>query len=127
IAIMAAAAKQQHFAVSLAVLGLFGNIGSAIGLTISSAIWQGVLPNKLVEYLPAEELPNLLMIYGDIVTALTYLPGTPTRDAIQHAYADAQRGLLIAATSVWVIGFVAVLMWRDIKVIGIKQTKGVVA
>jgi hypothetical protein len=127
IAIMAAAIEQQFFAISIAVLGLFGSIGSAIGLTVASAIWQGILPQKLAEYLPVEDLPNLALIYGDITTALSYLPGTPTRLAIQHAYGDAQRGLLIAGTSIWVLGFVAVLLWRDIQVIGMKQTKGVVA
>ncbi|KAL3418481.1 siderophore iron transporter mirb [Phlyctema vagabunda] len=127
IAIMAAAAEQQYFAVSLAVLGLFGSIGSAIGLTISSAIWQSILPNRLAEYLPAEDLPNLFMIYADITTQLSYPPGSPTRLAVQHAYGDAQRGLLIAATVIWALGIVAVLIWRDIKVIGIKQTKGTVA
>ena len=126
IAIMAAASKQQFFAVSIAVLGLFGSFGSAIGLTISSAIWQNILPNKLALYLPAEDLPNIVMIYADITTQLSYSVGSPTRLAIQHAYGDAQRSLLTAATTVWVLGVVAVLMWRDIKVIGIKQTKGTV-
>jgi MFS family permease len=127
IAIMAAAAEQQYFAVSLAVLGLFGNIGTAIGLTISAAIWQGILPNKLAEYLPAVDQSDLLLIYESLTTQLSFLPGTPERLAIQHAYGDAQRGLLIAGTAVWAIGLVGVLMWRDIKVIGIKQTKGQVA
>lgn len=127
IAIMAAAAEQQYFAVSLAVLGLFGSIGSAIGLTIAAAIWQGTLPNKLAEYLPAVDQADLLLIYESLPTQLSFSPGTPERLAIQHAYGDAQRRLLIAGTSVWIIGLVAVLMWRDIKVIGIKQTKGQVA
>lgn len=127
IAIMAAASEQQYFAVSLAVLGLFSNIGGAVGLTISAAIWQGILPKKLAEYLPADELPNLLLIYEDITTQLSYPAGSPTRLAIQHAYGDAQRGLLVAGTAVWALGIVSVLMWRDIKVIGIKQTKGCVA
>ncbi|KUJ15350.1 MFS general substrate transporter [Mollisia scopiformis] len=127
IAIMAAAVEQQYFAVSIAVLGCFGSIGSAIGLTISSTIWQDILPKKLALYLPAEELPNLVMIYGDLTTQLSYPPGSPTRLAIQHAYGDAQKLLVIAGTAVWVLGFLAVFMWRDIKVTGIKQTKGTVA
>lgn len=45
IAIMAAA-SHQHIAVVLAVLGMFGNIGGAIGLTISAAIWQGTFPSS---------------------------------------------------------------------------------
>lgn len=123
IAIMAAA-SHQHVAVVLAVLGMFGNIGGAIGLTIAAAIWQDVFPKKLAEYLPASELPNLLLIYADITTQLSYAVGSPARIAIQRAYGDAQMLLLIAGTAVWAVGIVAVVLWRDIRVIGIKQTKG---
>lgn len=123
IAIMAAA-SHQHVAVVLAVLGMFGNIGGAIGLTIAAAIWQDVFPRKLAEYLPASELPNLLVIYADITTQLSYAVGSPARIAIQRAYGNAQMLLLIAGTAVWAVGIVAVVVWRDIRVIGIKQTKG---
>ena len=123
IAIMAAA-SHQHIAVVLAVLGMFGNIGGAIGLTVAAAIWQDVLPKKLAEYLPASELPNLPTIYEDITVQLSYEVGSPARIAIQHAYRDAQMLMLVAGTAVWAVGIVAVVMWRDIKIIGIKQTKG---
>lgn len=123
IAIMAAA-SHQHIAVVLAVLGMFGNIGGAIGLTIAAAIWQGSFPKKLAEYLPTSELPNLSLIYVDITVQLSYAVGSPARIAIQHAYGDAQMLMLVAGTAVWVVGIVAVVMWRDIRVIGIKQTKG---
>ena len=123
IAILAAAAHQD-IAVVIAVLGMFGNIGGAIGLTIAAAIWQGVFPKKLAEYLPPSELPNLIAIYADITTQLSYPVGSPTRVAIQHAYGDAQKSMLIAGTAVWAVGLLAVIMWRDIRVIGIKQTKG---
>ncbi|KAL9057939.1 MAG: hypothetical protein Q9206_002153 [Seirophora lacunosa] len=123
IAIMAAA-SHQHIAVVLAVLSMFSNIGGAIGSTVAAAIWQDVLPKKLAEYLPVEELPNLLLIYADITVQLSYAVGSPARAAIQHAYGDAQMMMLIAGTAVWAVGLVAVAMWRDINVIGIKQTKG---
>ena len=123
IAIMAAA-SHQHIAVVLAVLGVFGNIGGAIGLTISAAIWQDVFPKKLAEYLPASKLPNLLNIYEDITAQLSYAVGSPGRIAIQHAYGDAQKMILIAGTAIWAVGVVAVMLWRDISVIGIKQIKG---
>ncbi|KAH7110322.1 hypothetical protein B0J11DRAFT_599433 [Dendryphion nanum] len=119
-----AAASHQHVAVVIAILSMFGSIGGAIGLTIASAIWQNTLPKKLLEYLPADELPNLITIYADITTQLSYPIGSPTRVAIQRAYGDAQFGLLTTGTVVWVIEFVAVIMWRDINVIGMKQTKG---
>ena len=123
IALMAAASHQQ-IAVVLAVLGLFSNIGGAIGLTVAAAIWQGILPKKLAEYLPASELPNLPTIYEDITAQLSYVVGSPARVAIERAYGDAQMMMLIAGTAVWAIGIVAVAMWRDTRIIGIKQTKG---
>lgn len=121
---MLSAAAHQHVAVAIAVLGLFGSIGGAIGLTVSSAIWQSTFPTKLMEYLPVEDMENFFIIYADINTQLAYPVGSPTRVAIQQAYADAQKNMLIAGTAVWVIGFVGTLMWRDINVIGIKQTRG---
>jgi hypothetical protein len=124
IAIMAAAAEQQYFAISIDVLGLFGSIGSAIGLTISAAIWQNTLPTKLAKYLPADQLANLALIYEDIPTRLSFPVGSDTRLAIQMAYGDAQKNMLIADAAVWVPGFIAVFMWRDIVFTGIKKTKG---
>lgn len=123
IAIMAAA-SHQHIAVVLAVVSMFSNVGGAIGLTVAAAIWQDVFPKRLAAYLPASEVPDLLTIYEDINTQLSYPVGSSARTAIQHAYGDAQMMMLIAGTAVWVIGIGAVLMWRDITVIGIKQVRG---
>ncbi|EPE32480.1 MFS general substrate transporter [Glarea lozoyensis ATCC 20868] len=123
IAIMAAA-SHQHIAIVIAILGVFSSIGGAIGLTVAAAIWQDVFPKKLAEYLPPEELPNLPLIYADIVTQLSYAVGSPTRLAIQYAYGDAQKMLLVVGTAVWFIGLLAVVMWRDINVSNIKQVKG---
>ncbi|KAF2171431.1 hypothetical protein M409DRAFT_18548 [Zasmidium cellare ATCC 36951] len=121
---MLAAASHQYIAVALATLGFFGNIGGAIGLTVTSAIWQNTFPKKLLEYLPAEAQPDLLTIYSDLTTQLSYPVGSPTRLAIQRAYGDAQKDILIAATAVWALGIGAVLLWRNVKVSENKQTKG---
>ncbi|CAI6090475.1 unnamed protein product [Clonostachys chloroleuca] len=116
-----AAASHQHVAVCLAVVGMFGNVGGAIGLTVASAIWQHVMPEKLLGYLPVEDLENLPMIYADLTTQLSYPVGSPTRIAIQNAYADTQTVLLSTGTGIWVIGLIGVLMWRDINVKSVKQ------
>nr|POE54268.1 siderophore iron transporter mirb [Quercus suber] len=110
-----AAASHQHIAVTVATLGFFGNIGGSIGLTVTSAIWQAVFPQRLAELLPAEELPNLVAIYTDLTTQLSYPVGTPARTAIQQAYGDAQFNILIASTAVWVLGIAAVFLWRNIR------------
>ncbi|KAJ3339497.1 hypothetical protein HDU93_008211 [Gonapodya sp. JEL0774] len=123
IAILAAVAHQQ-VAVAFAIVSFFGNVGSAIALTVSSAIWQNVLPAKLALYLPAEELPNLVAIYSDITVQLSYPVGSDARTAIQHAYGDAQTAILIVATVAWLFGVAAVLLFRDIDVSEVKQVKG---
>ncbi|KAG8672845.1 hypothetical protein FPOAC2_06256 [Fusarium poae] len=127
IAILAAVSEQQYFAIAIALVSMFGSIGQAVGLTVSSAIWQDVIPRKLAEYLPAEDLPNLPIIAADIVTQLSFPVGSPTRLAIQHAYGDAHKLLFIAGTVVLALGFVGTAMWRNINIKGIKQTKGRVA
>ncbi|RSL91086.1 hypothetical protein CDV31_015538 [Fusarium ambrosium] len=119
-----ATASHQHIAVVIAIQAMFSEVGGAIGLSIAAAIWQGVFPKKLAEYLPAEELPHLFDIYATVEAQLAYPEGTPARDAVQHAYGDAQKMILIASTAVWAIGLVATLVWKDINVKEIKQVKG---
>ncbi|KAI8689598.1 hypothetical protein LRP88_14114 [Fusarium phalaenopsidis] len=119
-----ATASHQHIAVVIAIQAMFSEVGGAIGLSIAAAIWQGVFPKKLAEYLPAEELSHLFDIYATVEAQLAYPEGTPARGAVQHAYGDAQKMILIASTAVWAIGLVATLVWKDINVKDIKQVKG---
>lgn len=123
VAIMSAA-KHQHVAVVLAIQAMSSSIGGAIGLSVSAAIWQAVFPGKLRKYLPASELPNLDKIYGQLPVQLSYPVGSEARTAIQRAYGDSQQMMLIAATAILVVGFVAVAFWRDVNVKKIKQVKG---
>lgn len=118
--------KHQHIAVVLAIQSMAASIGGGIGRSISGAIWQGVFPGKLREYLPESERQNWAKIYGDLTVQLSYPVGSPTRDAIQSAYADGQRAMLIGATAIYAIGFVAVAFWRNVNVKNIKQVKGLV-
>jgi len=116
-----AAVPNHDAAVCLAVLGLFDNIGGAIGLTIASTVWQSIFRRKLMEFVPIEELPNVVKIYADLSTQLSYPIGSEARIAIQHAYEDTQGKLLAIAMAVWAGGFMAVVMWRNINVININQ------
>ncbi|KAI0393562.1 major facilitator superfamily domain-containing protein [Xylariaceae sp. FL0594] len=125
VAVMAAAAH-QHVAVVLAVEGMFASVGGGIGGSIAGAIWTGVFPQKLMEYLPEESKDNFAMIYGDLKTQIDYPVGSPTHNAIARAYGDALRNMFIGATALTSIGLVAVFMWRDIKVKNLKQVKGTV-
>ncbi|KAK5086602.1 hypothetical protein LTR05_003770 [Lithohypha guttulata] len=124
ISILAAASAQQYFAIAIALLNLFAYIGGAVGYTISSAIWQAMMPKKLALYLPPEAQESLVMIYADVTQQLSYEVGSPTRSAIQRSYGDTWRLLLIAAVSTWAVAFVAILVWKDMNVKDVKQNKG---
>lgn len=121
-----AATDHQHIAVVLALEGMFSNVGGGIGGSIAGAVWTGVFPQKLAEYLPAESQGNLTMIYADLVTQLSYPKGTETRIAIERAYGDSQKWMNLGGTLILLLAIPAVWVWRDIKVKDFKQVKGLV-
>ncbi|RFU79862.1 siderophore iron transporter [Trichoderma arundinaceum] len=121
-----AATSHQYVAVVLAVEAMASSIGGAIGLTVAAAVWQAVFPKKLAAYLPESELGNLTAIYGSLEVQLSYPMGSPARIAIQKAYGDGQKMMLIAATAVLSLAVVGTAMWRDIDVRKHKQVKGTV-
>ncbi|PGH19363.1 hypothetical protein AJ80_04003 [Polytolypa hystricis UAMH7299] len=119
-----AATSHQYVAVVLAVEGMFASVGGAIGSSVAAAIWTGVFPKKLAEYLPPESQPELANIYGQLPVQLSYPVGSPTRIAINKAYGEAQKTMIIVATVIQIISIVSVVVWRDIKVKDYKQVKG---
>lgn len=124
VAILAAVREQQHFAVAIALVSMCASIGQAFGLTVSAAIWQDQFPKALMKHLPVDAMADMDMIYMDIVTQLSHPVGSPTRIAIQQAYGDAQKYLFIAATVAWAFGIIGTLVWQNIDLRSIKQTKG---
>ncbi|KAG5944689.1 hypothetical protein E4U53_006829 [Claviceps sorghi] len=121
-----AAASHQYLAVVLAIESLFSAVGAAVGLTVSAAVWQAVFPQKLKEYLPEAALGNFTEIYGQLDAQLSYPLGSPTRVAVQRAYGDGQRAMLVVSAVVLMLSFVAVGLWRDLDIKNIKQVRGVV-
>lgn len=119
-----AATSHRYIAVVLAVQAMSASVGGAVGSTVAAAVWTGVFPARLAEYLPPESRDKLAEIYADITVQLSYPIGTATRSAIARAYADAQKNMLAAATAVLVVALVAVAVWRDIPVKDFKQVKG---
>lgn len=119
-----AAAAHQHIAAVVAIVSMFSSIGGAVGLTAASVMWQNVFPTKLMEYLPLEEQPNFMMIYGMLDVQLSYPVGSPARIAIQHAYADAQKVMTLTGTVVWVVAFASVALWRNTDLKNVKQVRG---
>ena len=51
LAIMASV-RHQDVAVSIAIWGLFGSVGSSVGYAIAGGMWTNILPEKLYEFLP---------------------------------------------------------------------------
>ncbi|KAL3454641.1 major facilitator superfamily domain-containing protein [Aspergillus insuetus] len=119
-----AVSRQQDIPAVLAAEGMFINIGSAVGSTIAAAMWTGIFPQKLKENLPADVLPNLNTIYGDVTAQYGYPVGSPERDAINLSYSQTQRLMLIAATCLYSITLTSVLLWKDVNVKKIHQVKG---
>lgn len=119
-----AAASHAEVAVVLALLGLFTNIGGAVGQTIAGAIWTNSLPGLLEKYLPENVKGQAFQIYGSLPMQLQYPMGSPEREAINRAYGDTQRRLVIASVCVLPLAFVFILMWRNINVKTVKQVKG---
>lgn len=119
---MMAPSDQQHLAVILAILNLFGSIGSAVGGTICTTIWTSLFHEKLTQYTPAGT--DVATIYSDIVTQLSYPVGGPIREGINRAYGETQRYMLITSLCFLAVSYVCAFMWRDIKVKNLKQVKG---
>ncbi|KAL4891838.1 putative transporter [Aspergillus ambiguus] len=125
---MAAMATGGHetVAVSFALLGLFGKIGSGVGSAISGAIWTGTVPVYLENALPVDRKHKAAQLYGSISEVLSYPVGSPERDATVYAYGMAQRRMLIAGLPILPIAVLAVLGWNDIRLKNAHQVRGTV-
>ncbi|KPM38039.1 Siderophore iron transporter mirB [Neonectria ditissima] len=119
---MMAPSDHQHIAVLIAILDLFGSIGTAVGSTVSAAIWTGTFRDRLVAHLPPTT--DIDSIYSSMYTQLAYKHGTEIRYGISLAYGDSQRYMLITSVCILALGWFCVFLWRDIKVTGIKQVRG---
>lgn len=120
-----AAVKHQHIAVVLALHLMFSSIGGAIGSSVSAAIWTSVFPQQIINNLPPETQDQALTIIGSMEEQLNYPFGDATRTVIVEAYVEAQKIMLISATSFLVVSVFAIAVWRDLPVKNVKR-KGVV-
>ncbi|KAM3074962.1 hypothetical protein ACMFMF_005648 [Clarireedia jacksonii] len=119
-----AVSSHQHIPSVLAMEAMISSIGGAIASTIATALWTGVFPTKLLEFLPDSSKANFKTIYGSLTVQSSYPIGSPTRDAINHAYGDAQRLMLICATCLYSITLVSTTLWKDVNVKEVKQIHG---
>jgi hypothetical protein len=95
-----AGTDHQHVAIATAVFLTCVELGGAVGSAISGAIWGKNIPTKLSEYLPVGSKQDAQAIYNSIGNALKYVVGTPERLAIERAYQETMRILLIIAICV---------------------------
>lgn len=121
----------QEIAVVLAVWGMFGTVGSAIGSAIAGGIWNNVFLPTLTNNLPEGSKELAPSIFADLVLQLSYEDGTLERDAIIDTYAYVQRLILIAGVAVMPLTIASIFMWKNINVRKLeeeqaKQTKGMV-
>ncbi|GAO13425.1 hypothetical protein UVI_02014300 [Ustilaginoidea virens] len=122
---MMAPSDHQHIAVIMAMLNLFCSIGSAVGSTVSSAIWTGTFRDELIRNLPRDS--PIDAIYGSIGEQTGYPFGSETRAGIAAAYSQSQRYMLITSLCLLFAGWGCTWAWRDIKLSKIKQVSGTVA
>lgn len=109
-----ASVTHQETAVALALWGMFGSIGAAVGFAVAGAIWTNVLPPRLLSELPADQKDVFKKIYGDIEVQMSYADGTAVRKAIVDAYAAVQRYMVIAGAAFLPLMLICLIMWRNI-------------
>ncbi|OJJ48028.1 hypothetical protein ASPZODRAFT_64155 [Penicilliopsis zonata CBS 506.65] len=116
-----AVSAQRNIPSILAIESVVASIGSAVGGTISVAMWTGIFPKQLKQLLPASAQPDFSAIYGSLANQLAYPRGSAVRDAIEEAYGHTQRIMLITATCFYVITWASCFLWKDIDVRKMKQ------
>ncbi|KAJ4317776.1 hypothetical protein N0V94_004774 [Neodidymelliopsis sp. IMI 364377] len=97
--VQASVSHQQVAAVTTVWLTIL-EVGGAVGAAVSGAIWSTYVPSKLQQYLPPDLAPNYATIYGDVSVASNYTlypAGSPVRVAINQAYQETMRYMLIGA------------------------------
>lgn len=97
--VQASASHQQVAAVTTIWLTIL-EVGGAVGAAVSGAIWSTYIPSKLQHYLPSDLASSYATIYGDLNVASNYTlypTGSPARVAINQAYQETMRYMLIGA------------------------------
>ena len=116
----------QHIAVILAVLNLFCSIGSAVGSTVSAAIWTATFRKNLIKHVGPYGV-NVNDIYAALPKQLSYKWGSPERMGIAQAYGDSQRLMLITSICMLSLALICAVFIRDINIKHNKQVMGRVA
>ncbi|KAF1839176.1 siderophore iron transporter mirB [Decorospora gaudefroyi] len=126
VAIMVAV-PHEDIAVGLALLSVITAVGGAIGQSVSGALWNQIVPDKIAEYLPEASQDRIMEIFGDLNVQLALPWGSPEREALIKAFADAQKTMLIVGTCALVPCFVWVAMLKNSRMSDRMARKGLQA
>lgn len=120
------AADREGVPMMLSLIYLASNIGGSIGTAVSTSIYGNTFPTALARALP-DDLQNMVptLYQGGYLTQELYVPGTPIREAVNHAWGQTQYYSCISAVCVLVLGIPAIAMWKNYHV-DKKQNKGTV-
>lgn len=106
--------KHEHVAVMTGVYLATYSIGSALGNTVSGALWTQLLPSALESRLSPINSTLATEAYGSPLDVIELYPiGTPERDAMVHAYQYIQRLLTITGICLSVPLIVLALFTRN--------------
>ncbi|KAK5122194.1 Siderochrome iron transporter 2 [Meristemomyces frigidus] len=119
-----AAADRDGVPMMLSILSLFSSVGGAIGDAVAGAVYAHTFPQALARTLPADMVSQAEALYlGGYLIQEKYIPGTPTRAAIDYAWGYYMKYASISATVVLVLGFPAIAVWKNYRV-DKQQNKG---
>ncbi|KIL92195.1 hypothetical protein FAVG1_04603 [Fusarium avenaceum] len=104
--------EYEQVAIATAVYLSSVGLGSNLGVTISGAIWNSLLPRKLVAFFGEEDGRK---IFGSIVVAREYEVGSTERNAIDECYRQTQQTLAIGSVCVSGVLLVLVYLVRNVK------------
>lgn len=120
-----AASDRDGVPMMLSLIGLASNIGGAIGLATTGAIFNNTFPQALLRALPADAKAGYMdIVTGGYLTQKTYPVGSAVRTAIDYAWGYYQKQSCIAATAILVLAIPSIAVWKNYNV-DRKQNKGV--
>lgn len=108
--------EHKNVAVAVGIWGTFLSIGAALGLTVSGAIWNHVVPIVLDASLPPENKALTRHIFDSLPTQLRHPLGSPIRKAVLAAYWAAQQKMVIVGICVAPVAMAAVATWKNVNV-----------
>lgn len=113
-ALIQACTSHQHMAVVTAAYLSLYNIGSAIGASISGAVWTQLLYKKLLARMGDADLAT--KAYGSPFEFIVDYPwGDPTRDQMVHAYREVQKILCVIGLCLVAPMLIVLFFLRDPK------------